>query len=319
MLTSTSVASARNVGRMPRKERIEYPGAIYHIISRGNYRKPLFTLHGSGTAFEEALFEVADRCRWRIFAYVIMNNHYHVAVETPEANLVAGMKWLQGTFATRFNRLHQEQGHVFQGRYKSILVEEGRPLLGLINYIHLNPARAGLVSIDDLRRYPLSSYAHYWKRQRPACLDRAAVLALAGLPDSTEGMRSYEALLASVDEANPRKRADLHNLYTRGWFLGSKEAKRELITKLMKLHPKAAWSGRSRRELNEELWDQFVRDELRRAQKSEEDILRDPKGARWKVDIARSLRRQFTAGNRWIAQRLHMGHPTRVSLALRSP
>lgn len=86
---------------MPRKERIEYPGAVYHVISRGNYRKDLFTQRGSGVAFEKALLETAERCGWRVYAYVVMSNHYHLAVETPEPNLVEGMRWLQSTFATR--------------------------------------------------------------------------------------------------------------------------------------------------------------------------------------------------------------------------
>ena len=113
---------------MPRKERIEYAGARYHIISRGSYRKDLFSDRKTGEAFEAALFEVVARCGWRLYAYVIMVNHYHLAVETPQSNLVAGMKWIQSTFATRFNRFRGERGHVFQGRYKSILLDEDRSL-----------------------------------------------------------------------------------------------------------------------------------------------------------------------------------------------
>ena len=81
---------------MPRKQRVEFPGAVYHIISRGNYRKDLFTDFKTTEAFEKALFETVHRCEWKLYAYVIMSNHYHLAVETPEPNLVAGMKWLQG-------------------------------------------------------------------------------------------------------------------------------------------------------------------------------------------------------------------------------
>ena len=118
---------------MPRKQGIEYPGAVYHVISRGNYRKELFSHEKTGESFERTIFEAAERCGWNIYAYVIMSNHYHLAIETPESNLVEGMKWLQSTFATRFNRLRNERGHVFQGRYKSILINEDRPLFGLID------------------------------------------------------------------------------------------------------------------------------------------------------------------------------------------
>ncbi|HMO03814.1 MAG TPA: transposase [Kiritimatiellia bacterium] len=300
---------------MPRKSRIEYPGAVYHIFSRGNYRKALFDVPGSGASFESTMFEAAERFRWRILAYTIMSNHYHMALETPEANLTAGMQWLQSTFAMRFNRFHDERGHVFQGRYKAILVEAGRPLLGLINYIHLNPVRAGLCTIETLRRRPLSSYFHYWRKDDPACLCREAVLTLAELPNTTAGMQAYETLLASRDEANPRKRAELHALYQRGWFLGSKESKRQLVRDLTAIDPRTAWTGRERREMNEEAWDLIVQKEMRRLKKTEADIQRDPKGAPWKATVAAVLRHLHNASNPWIAQRLNMGHPTRVSMA----
>jgi putative transposase len=99
--------------------------------SRGNYRKELFLKANTGEAFERCLLEVVDRCGWKLHAYMITRNYYHMAFETPEPNLVEGMKWLQSTFATRFNRLRKERGHVFQGCYKAILIGAERPLLGL--------------------------------------------------------------------------------------------------------------------------------------------------------------------------------------------
>ena len=141
---------------MPRKQRIEYPGAIYHVMSRGNYRKELFLRQNTGEAFERCLFEAVDRCGWKLHAHVVMSNHFHLVVETPEPNLVVGMKWLQSTFATRFNRLRKERGHVFQGRYKAILIGSDRPLLGLVDYVHLNPVRAKSCTLPELKTYTLS-------------------------------------------------------------------------------------------------------------------------------------------------------------------
>jgi putative transposase len=86
-------------------------------------------------------------------------------VETPDAYLVEGMRWLQGTFGIRFNAFRGERGHVFQSRYQSLVIEEGRPLLGLVNYIHLNPVRAGIVSVAELREYERSSYPKFFKRR----------------------------------------------------------------------------------------------------------------------------------------------------------
>ena len=85
---------------------------------------------GSARLFEKTLFEASAKCGWLLHAYIIISNHYHLAVETPEGNLVEGMRWLQGTFGIRFNALREERGHVFQSRYKSLVIEEGRPLLG---------------------------------------------------------------------------------------------------------------------------------------------------------------------------------------------
>ncbi|MFQ3225977.1 MAG: putative transposase [Lentimonas sp.] len=298
---------------MPRKERIEYPGAIYHVISRGNHRKDLFTTEATGAAFEKTIFETVERCGWKLHAYVIMSNHYHLAVETPEPNLVDGMRWLQSTFATRFNRSHNKRGQVFQGRYKSILINEDRPLIGLINYIHLNPVRAKLCTVDELQDYALSSYPKYWKRKRPEGLDRTTLLSRYDLPDTLAGMRKYAAHLKLQDEANPRKRKALAKQYCRGWFLGSSKAKKDLIIDLAEAAPMAKRKGVDLKELNEARWEQIVQAEMKHLQKKKDAIAQDPKGADWKVRIAKRLRKETTAKNPWIAERLQMGQPSYVS------
>lgn len=298
---------------MPRKRRIEYAGAIYHVISRGNYRKDLFTQGKSGEAFEASLFEAVERCGWNVYAYVIMSNHYHLAVETPSPNLVAGMKWLQGTFATRFNRWHNERGHVFQGRYKAILVAGERPLGGLIDYIHLNPVRAGLCGIGDLKEYRLSSYSKYWSVRVRAGLDRALLLSLHGLPDTRIGMRKYEQHLAARAEAENEVREELDRQYCRGWLLGSIGERKQFARELEERESDVDWEGADLRELNEEKWERIVMKEMARLGKTAASVNADLKGAAWKVEIARRLRRETTASNPWIAKRLHMGHPNRVS------
>ena len=113
---------------MARRLRIQFPGAIYHVINRGNYRRDLFLSVGEAQAFLETLREARDLMGWHVHAYVLMRNHYHLAVETPEPNLVEGMHWLQSTWATRFNRFRQERGHLFQGRYQSLLIEDASAL-----------------------------------------------------------------------------------------------------------------------------------------------------------------------------------------------
>ncbi len=110
---------------MARKLRLEFPGACYHVINRGNYRANVFQSEKTKAAFVSCLFEACVKSHWLLHAFTVMRNHYHLALETPEGNLVAGMQWLQSTFANRFNRLRDERGHLFQGRYKALLVEEG--------------------------------------------------------------------------------------------------------------------------------------------------------------------------------------------------
>ena len=107
---------------MARKLRLEYPGACYHVINRGNYRADVFRTPGAQAAFESCLFAACEKSGWQLHAFVIMRNHYHLAMATPQGNLVAGMQRLQATFANRFNRLRGERGHLFQGRYKALLV-----------------------------------------------------------------------------------------------------------------------------------------------------------------------------------------------------
>ena len=120
---------------MARKLRLEFPGACYHVINRGNYRSDIFRTTGAKAAFEGCLFEACAKSGWILHAFVLMRNHFHLALETPEGNLVAGMQWLQATFANRFNQRRGERGHLFQGRYKALLVEEGGPLGQVGHYI----------------------------------------------------------------------------------------------------------------------------------------------------------------------------------------
>jgi putative transposase len=303
---------------MPRKHRIEYPGAVYHVLSRGNYRKELFLKQKTGEAFERCLFEAVDRCGWTLHAYVIMSNHFHLVLETPEPNLVVGMKWLQSTFATRFNRFRKERGHVFQGRYKAILIGPGRSLLGLVDYVHLNPVRSGICPLSELKSYALSSYPKYFKKKERSGLCRGDFLSLLGLADSLAGMRRYAAHLELKEAADPRQRDKLAERYCRGWFIGEKKDRKALEKDLREKHPDVVWDGGDLKELNEAMWDQIVEDRIAAAGKTDADLAGDRKGADWKAGIARELRANTTAGNIWIASRLNMGHPSRVTNLIRT-
>ena len=148
---------------MPRQVRIQYPGAVYHVMARGDRREAIFRDDLDRRMFLAVLEDACGRTGWLCHAYVLMGNHYHLVIETPEANLVTGMAWLQNTYTRRHNVRHRLWGHVFGGRYKAVLVdgEDGNYFGTLIDYVHLNPARAGLVTPKDgLETFAWSSLSY---------------------------------------------------------------------------------------------------------------------------------------------------------------
>jgi len=157
--------SSKYCRTMARKVRIEYPGAIYHVINRGNYRSWIFESKGARASFLECLERACISMGWRLYAWCLMGNHYHLCLETVDPNLVEGMHWLQSTFANRFNRFRQSNGHVFQGRYKAILLD-GEAVGAVCHYIHLNPVRAGLTDVEQLESYVASSFTRLWYPRR---------------------------------------------------------------------------------------------------------------------------------------------------------
>lgn len=136
--------------------RIEFPGAVYHVTSRGNARMRIFGDHADRLEFLSVLEKVLARFSWLLHAYCLMGNHYHLMIQTAEANLSAGMRQLNGIYTQRFNRRYRRAGHVFQGRFKAILVDRDSYLLELSRYVVLNPVRARMVSRPQDYRW--SSY-----------------------------------------------------------------------------------------------------------------------------------------------------------------
>ena len=141
---------------MTRPLRIEYPGAVYHITSRGNARQAIYVDDEDREKFLSILSLVTERFHWLCRSYCLMDNHYHLLVETPIPNLSAGMRQLNGIYTQAFNRRHQRVGHLFQGRFKAIVVEKQAHLLELSRYIILNPVKAGIVRHPE--DYLWSSY-----------------------------------------------------------------------------------------------------------------------------------------------------------------
>lgn len=308
---------------MARKLRVEYAGACYHVINRGNYRRNLFAGKGAAESFERCLFEAAERFGWRVHAYVVMRNHFHLAVETPEPNLSDGMRWLQATWAARFNRFRGESGRPFQGRYKALHVEPGHALAQVAHYIHLNPVRAKVVTAERLREHRWSSLHHYGRALRPTCLEPGILLAESGgLADTTAGWNRYLSYLGLLAEEDTKRRDDRFGRLSRGWAIGSAEFRSELKKSLQ-----PADETQTRFELLEAdraallearsaLWEE----KLQKAAKGLGISLRQlpaQRSAPGKVAVAALMKRTTSVSNGWLAERLQMGQPASVSQYVR--
>jgi putative transposase len=179
---------------MARPLRLEFAGALYHVTSRGDRREDIYEEDEDRSYFIQLLGDVCETHGWICHAYCLMSNHYHLLIETPDANLSKGMRQLNGVYTQTFNRRHKRVGHVFQGRYKSILVEKQNYLLELARYIVLNPVRAQMVT--SAREWPWSSYrATAGQTDGPACLQTDWILATLG-KRKQQAIEAYKQFVA---------------------------------------------------------------------------------------------------------------------------
>jgi putative transposase len=175
---------------MTRPLRIEYPGAFYHVTSRGNEQKDIFKSRKDREKFLNYLESATERYGAVIHAFCLMNNHYHILLETPTGNLSQIMRHLNGAYTTYFNIKRKRAGHLFQGRYMAILVEADSYGLELSRYIHLNPLRAG--SVNRPEEYEWSSYRHYiGLAKAPSWLKTGFVLDVFGGKDAERKYREF--------------------------------------------------------------------------------------------------------------------------------
>src|SRR5579862_5488229 len=300
---------------MARKLRIEYPGALYHVMNRGDRREPIFKDDKDRELFLETLGQACAKTGWQVHAYCLMPNHFHLVVETPQPNLVAGMKWLLGTYTGRFNRRHKLFGHLFSGRYKSLIVDgSGSGYLRTVcDYVHLNPVRAKLLRPEQkLRAYRWSSYGEYLKRpgQRVTWLSVDRLFGEMRIPkDSKAGRQEFERVMESrrVSEQDEQWKA-----VRRGWCLGDKAFRKELLAQMSE-RAGGSHYGEELRESAQEKAQRIVAEEMKRLGWSEADLELTRKGDRRKVKIARRLRQETTMTLKWIAERLKMGTWTHVT------
>jgi REP-associated tyrosine transposase len=196
---------------VPRGPRIQYPDAIYHVFARGNNRDDIFETEADRRVFVAGLDETVEEAAWRLFAYCLMTNHYHLIVQTPEANLAEGMHFLQSAYANRFNHTREHSGHVFQGRYGARVIQSTSDLLHVARYVLLNPVEAGLCERADA--WPWSSLrATLGLCDVPRFLHAGFVLGALGVPHADAPERFASFLGAGVP---PPARPALADIVTR--------------------------------------------------------------------------------------------------------
>ena len=208
---------------MARPLRIEYPGALYHVISRGDRREAIYEDVVDRRLFLDLLGQVVEDFKWLCSSYCLMTNHYHLVIQTLEPNLSRGMRQLNGVFTQATNRRHDRVGHLFQGRYKAILVDRDAYFLELSRYVVLNPVRANLV--EHPAAWPWSSYRGTLDgRMAPVWL--AAHCLLEDFSTDVEAaVRRYERFIAEGLNQNT-----LNTRLNRQIFLGDDSFISDLLT-----------------------------------------------------------------------------------------
>ena len=290
---------------MARKLRIQFEGAMYHVINRGNYGRDLFGNEGEAQAFLETVGEAKAMMGWRLHAYVLMRNHYHLALETPEPNLVEGMHWLQSTWATRFNRFRQERGHLFQGRYQALLIEDAAVLGKVVDYIHLNPVRAKIVLADQVKDYPWSSLDSIVKGSGKVDDLGWRAAGRFGLDDGAR--KAYESYLVEVGADEGRWEALGLSGLAKGWAIGSSGWRKAIAKEYGHLALNPGLEREEVKELREGAWERKLELMLKALSREEADLATKPKRQDWKVEIAVRIRKESGASIAWLANRLQLG------------
>lgn len=307
------------LARVARKLRIEYPGALYHVMNRGDRREAIFRNDMDRVLLLSVLTEACEKTGWQVHAYCLLGNHFHLVVETPQGNLVTGMKWFLGTYTGRFNRRHKLSGHLFGGRYKALVVDAASRgyLRTVCEYVHLNPVRAKLLGPEEpLRAYAWSSFPAYLERpgRRPLWLRVDRVLGESGIPkDSGAGRKQFERVM---EERRHQDNPEDYRRIRHGWCWGEDTFRKELLAQIRERRG-ASHYGQELQESEEDRAERLVREELRRLGWDEAELARLRKGDHAKLELAAKLRGGTTMTLAWIATRLRMGTGASLSNLLR--
>ncbi len=307
---------------MPRALRIEFEGAVYHVMARGQRRTSIVFDDEDRQRWRNALAEAVQRSGWKLLAYALMDNHYHLLLQTPQRTLVSGMKWLQSAYATRFRLRHRLVGSVFAGRYKALLIEaDDRHLGTVMDYIHLNGWRAGQATLSEgLERTPSCSLCWYGlgPKRRPIWLAVSEGLHWHGLSDTVTGRREFLERIEARARAGTRrsdepseKHLNWKATLRRGWYYGGTSFREKLLERA-----KGLLAGKKdnsqidpavRREVGEAEAGRLLKRACALWGWKEKEVGQRRKGDAQKVILASFIRRRTGVPLSWIQRHLYPG------------
>ena len=299
-------------------------------MCRGNQSRKIFETQADADLFVRCLGEMCARNGTVVHAWCLMSNHYHLLLETPQGNLADAMKWFQGTFTQRYNARHKLWGHLFQGRYKAKVIDDADAsyFRTVSEYIHLNPADAGLVKSGNLAGYLWSSYPFYLEppAKRPDWLVVQEVLHACGIPDdSLKSRRAYQVYMDLCHQSLAMKTMDVAAQVVwkhmeRGWMHGSAEFRKRMTDCLEdqgKTQLKSVVDAEQKRDLSEASANVVLQKCLMFFGVKPDELRRLPKSDPAKMLIAGLLRYHYPVSTEWVSKQLMMGHFTTVSRAMR--
>ena len=307
-------------------------------MARGNRREPIVFGDKDRAEFVSTLGKLCEKTGWEVFAWVLMDNHYHLAVRTPEANLVEGMKWFQNTYTRRFNLRNNRWGHLYGGRYKAILVEgpdhsKAARWKGyfqtLLEYIHLNPARAGIVdgvdrSTMDFAWGSLAKGYALPPDKRPKWLAVEEGLSLVNLEDTVAGRREYvrrldELAVSGKNEAGMLENSggSLQSTLKRGWYWGSQDFRERIL----ELYGKVV-TGKTNRDYQSSQMvkehgiqqaEEWIREACMHYQVPEKQLVAGKRGDWKRASVAWRICLGTVVPHQWVAERLGLKSRANVS------
>jgi len=297
---------------MPRSKRALSNQGLYHVYNRAELGLPIFESDGAKTVFLEGILRVSEMLAWEVHAYAIMKNHFHLAVTTPRADIDIGMHALLSDFANKHRAFRGTIGHVFQSRYRANHYPLGRLAAEKLDYVHLNPVAAGIVTLDELRDYPWNSYRLIWRPDLRGRLTIGPMLgALHGLKDDPAGWSAY------AEHLRMRLVSAERSLTDDELFGLIRKTKAGAASEAAGMPRRVGMAAERHRQEREEELVRLLGEALAKAGLSPEQLPMLGKSAAIKVAVARAIKARTLASSAWLAQALHLGSASNVRKLLR--